>query len=100
MSAAHRKRARADRADWLAHPERQPGRPEEAEAEKERAERVMAEFEARAAVVGYARARLAPSELVAGPLRTDNWRIAPDMRGIGRRLGSLSTHELEAEEQE
>lgn len=41
--------------------------------------------------------RITQSMLWAGPLRTDEWIPAPEMRGIGRRLGRLSAAELEVE---
>ena len=92
--ARNRQSERAAKAQWNA-----PGRPEwELAAQKLWSEHKMAEYEAAAAVVGYDRARLTDTELRAGPLLTDRWRVRPRMDGIGRRLGSLNAAEMEADE--
>jgi hypothetical protein len=90
-----RRRERAAKAAWLAC------RDEPAfdwETTAARAMEHMAEFDRAAAVFGPLRARLAEDEVRAGPLLTDGWSLAPRMAGIGRRLGSLTAGELEAEQ--
>ena len=42
--------------------------------------------------------RLTKDMVAAGPLKTDEWFVAPSMAGIGRRLGRLTDRELEAQE--
>jgi len=44
------------------------------------------------------RGRLSVDMVRAGPLKTDEWVQPPQIRGIGRRLGNLTSSELEAQE--
>jgi hypothetical protein len=89
-----RRRERAAKAAWLARDE--PTFDWERTASRAKAH--MEEFDRAAAVYGPLRARLAEDEVRAGPLLTDGWSLAPRMAGIGRRLGSLTAGELEAEQ--
>lgn len=64
-------------------------------AAKDRSERVMADQDAMIADGHGIFGRVFGRTLAAGPLRTDEWIPAPEMRGVGRRLGRLSAAEMD-----